>query len=116
MKSIKHARLRRAQKTRYKIATLNVNRLVVHRTNSHIYAQIIDAKGDKVLAQASTLSAKLNIKNGGNIDAAKLIGKEIADQAKIVGINSVAFDRSGFAYHGRVKALADSARENGLDF
>lgn len=116
MKNAKQARLRRAKKTRLKIAELKVNRLVVHKTNSHIYAQIIDGEGVKVLAHASTLSDKLNIKNGGNVEAAKLVGKSIAEQAKSAGVSSVAFDRSGFAYHGRIKALADSARENGLVF
>jgi large subunit ribosomal protein L18 len=90
----------------------------VHRTPCHIYAQIIDKSGGKVLASASTLEADVRgqIKHGGNVEAAKLVGKRIAEKAKNAGITRVAFDRSGFKYHGRVKALADAARENGLDF
>lgn len=111
-------RLRRARKTRAKIAELKVTRLSVHRTNLHIYAQIIAEAGDKVLASASTAEADVRktVKNGGNIDAAAVIGKRIAEKAKKAGITSVAFDRSGYQYHGRVKALADAARENGLSF
>jgi large subunit ribosomal protein L18 len=111
-------RLRRSRKTRAKIAELGVARLCVHRTNSHIYAQIIDATGGKVLASASTLEKELRaqVKNGGNIDAAKMVGQRIAEKAKQAGIEGVAFDRSGFAFHGRVKALADAAREHGLQF
>lgn len=114
----KVARLRRARSTRLKIAELGAVRLVVYKSNSHIYAQVIDEDGVKVLAQASTLSKELSgsIKNGGNVEAAKLVGKDIAEKAKAAGITTVAFDRSGFRYHGRVKALADSARENGLVF
>lgn len=112
------ARQRRARKTRAKIAELKVTRLSVHRTNSHIYAQIIAASGDKVLASASTLEAEIrkSIKNGGNTEAATLIGKRIAEKAKAAGITMVAFDRSGYKYHGRIKALAEAARENGLSF
>ncbi len=112
------ARLRRARKTRAKIAELKVTRLSVHRTNSHIYAQIIAETGDKVLASASTVEAEVrkSIKNGGNAEAASLIGKRIAEKAKAAGITKVAFDRSGYKYHGRIKALADAARENGLSF
>ncbi len=112
------ARLRRARKTRAKIAELKMTRLSVHRTNSHIYAQIIAESGDKVLASASTAEKEVRaeIKNGGNIAAAALIGKRIAEKAKAAGITKVAFDRSGFRYHGRVKALADAARESGLTF
>lgn len=112
------ARQRRARKTRAKIAELKVTRLSVHRTNSHIYAQIIAETGDKVLASASTLEAEVRstIKNGGNADAASLVGKRIAEKAKAAGITKVAFDRSGYKYHGRIKALADAARENGLSF
>jgi len=112
------ARQRRARKTRAKIAELKVTRLSVHRTNSHIYAQIIAETGDKVLASASTLEAEVrsSIKNGGNADAATLVGKRIAEKAKAAGITKVAFDRSGYKYHGRIKALADAARENGLSF
>lgn len=111
-------RLRRARKTRAKIAELKVTRLSVHRTNTHIYAQIIAESGDKVIASASTVEADVrkNIKNGGNVEAAAAIGKLIAEKAKKAGINTVAFDRSGYKYHGRIKALADAARENGLSF
>jgi large subunit ribosomal protein L18 len=111
-------RLRRARKTRAKIAELKVTRLSVHRTNLHIYAQIIAASGDTVLASASTVEADVrkNVKNGGNVEAAAAIGKLIAEKAKKAGITTVAFDRSGYKYHGRIKALADAARENGLSF
>ena len=111
-------RLRRARKTRAKIAELKVTRLSVHRTNTHIYAQIIAETGDKVIVSASTVEADVrkNLKNGGNIEAAALIGKLIAQKAKKAGVTSVAFDRSGYKYHGRIKALADAARENGLSF
>ena len=111
-------RLRRARKTRAKIAELKVTRLSVHRTNTHIYAQIIAETGDKVLACASTVEADVRkiVKNGGNVEAAAAIGKLIAEKAKKAGITTVAFDRSGYKYHGRIKALADAARENGLSF
>ena len=111
-------RLRRARKTRAKIAELKVTRLSVHRTNLHIYAQIIAATGDTVLASASTVEAgvRKKVKNGGNVEAAAAIGKLIAEKAKKAGITIVAFDRSGYKYHGRIKALADAARENGLSF
>jgi len=111
-------RLRRARKTRAKIAELKVTRLSVHRTNTHIYAQIIAETGDKVIVSASTVEADVrkNLKNGGNIEAAALIGKLIAQKAKKAGVTNVAFDRSGYKYHGRIKALADAARENGLSF
>lgn len=111
-------RLRRARKTRAKIAELKVTRLSVHRTNTHIYAQIIAETGDKVIASASTVEADVrkDLKNGGNIAAATLIGKLIAEKAKKAGITTVAFDRSGYKYHGRIKALAEAARENGLSF
>ena len=111
-------RLRRARKTRAKIAELKVTRLSVHRTNTHIYAQIIAETGDKVLASASTVEADVRkkVKNGGNIEAAAAIGKLIAEKAKKAGITTVAFDRSGYKYHGRIKALADAAREHGLSF
>ena len=90
----------------------------MHRTNTHIYAQIIAETGDKVLASASTLEADVRkkVKNGGNVEAAAAIGKLIAEKAKKAGITTVAFDRSGYKYHGRIKALADAARENGLSF
>lgn len=111
-------RLRRARKTRAKIAELKVTRLSVHRTNLHTYAQIIDATGGKVIVSASTVEADVrkNIKNGGNVEAAAAIGKLIAEKAVKAGISTVAFDRSGYKYHGRIKALADAARENGLSF
>ncbi|WP_434779399.1 50S ribosomal protein L18 [Neisseria sp. Ec49-e6-T10] len=112
------SRIRRARKTRAKIAELNMVRLCVFRSNNHIYAQIISAEGDKVLAQASTVQAdvKGQVKSGGNVAAAQLVGKAIAEKAKAVGVDKVAFDRSGFRYHGRVKALAEAAREHGLSF
>jgi large subunit ribosomal protein L18 len=111
-------RKRRGGRTRAKIRELGVNRLTVHRTSQHIYAQVIAPCGSKVLASASTLNKDIrnDVKHGGNVDAAKLIGKLIAERATKVGVNKVAFDRSGFKYHGRVKALADAARENGLQF
>ena len=115
----KHAtRLRRARKTRARIADLKMVRLCVFRTNSHIYAQVISAEGGEVLAQASTLEAEVRdgLKSGGNIEAAALVGKRIAEKAKAAGVEKVAFGRSGFQYHGRVKALAEAARENGLSF
>ncbi|WP_217125735.1 50S ribosomal protein L18 [Hydrogenophilus thiooxidans] len=112
------ARLRRARKTRAKIAQLKKIRLVVYRSNAHMYAQITTSDGSKVLAAASTLSKELRdqVKNGGNVAAAALVGKAIAEKAKALGIESVAFDRSGYLYHGRVKALAEAAREAGLKF
>jgi len=114
----KEARTRRARKTRIRIAEQRTNRLVVSRSNSHIYAQIIAPTGDKVLASASTVEVDVrkDMKNGGNKSAAAAIGKRIADKAKALGIDAVAFDRSGYKYHGRVKALADAAREGGLKF
>ncbi len=113
-----NSRLRRARKTRAKIAELKVNRLCVHRSNGHIYAQIIAESGDKVLASASTLETEVrkNLANGGNVAAAAIIGKRIAEKAKKAGVTTVAFDRSGYKYHGRIKALAEAARENGLSF
>ncbi len=113
-----NSRLRRARKTRAKIAELNKTRLSVHRSNGHIYAQIIAETGDKVLASASTLEVEVrkDITNGGNVAAAAFIGKRIAEKALAAGITTVAFDRSGYKYHGRIKALADAARENGLSF
>ena len=114
----KIARLRRARKTRARIADLKMVRLCVFRTNIHIYAQIISAEGDKVLASASTVEAEVrgSLKSGGNTEAAAVVGKRIAERAKTIGVEKVAFDRSGFQYHGRVKALAEAARENGLSF
>jgi large subunit ribosomal protein L18 len=112
------SRLRRARQTRLKIKEMLVPRLSVHRTNGHIYAQIIDATGSKVLASASSLEKDVRggMANGGNVTAATAIGKRIAEKAKAIGIEQVAFDRSGFRYHGRVKALAEAAREGGLKF
>jgi len=117
----KEARLRRAKKVRIKIRELSFYRLCVYRTPKHIYAQIISPKGDEVIASASTLDKvyrKLmgNSFSSGNIDSAIQVGKNIAIRSLAVGIKKVAFDRSGFKYHGRIKALADAARENGLIF
>ena len=114
----KSARLRRAAKTRAVIRSLGVNRLTVFRTPKHIYAQVITADGSTVLASSSTLDATVRngLKNTGNVDAAKVVGKALAERAIAAGVNNVAFDRSGFKYHGRVKALADAAREAGLQF
>ena len=112
------ARQRRGRKTRARIAQQKTIRLAIHRTNLHIYAQIISADGSSVLASASTLEAEVrkNIGNGGNVAAATLVGQRIAEKAKSAGVTAVAFDRSGNKYHGRVKALADAAREHGLQF
>ena len=112
------ARIRRSRKTRLRIAEQRANRLVVSRSNCHIYAQIIAPEGNRILACASTVEADIrkDIKNGGNKTAAAVIGKRIAEKAKALGIEAVAFDRGGFKYHGRVKALADAAREGGLKF
>lgn len=114
----KEARVRRARKTRAKIAAVKAIRLSVHRTNCHIYAQIISADGGKVLTSASTQEkdVRAQISAGGNAAAAAIVGKRLAEKAKGLGIEKVAFDRSGFRFHGRVKALADAARENGLVF
>lgn len=114
----KQGRLRRAIKTRIHIRELGAYRLCVHKTPRHIYAQIIAPAGDKVLASASTLDKafKENGQYPGNVAAASLIGKNIAERAKAAGITRVAFDRSGFRYHGRIKALAEAAREGGLEF
>lgn len=112
----KVARLRRAKRARAKISELRVNRLTVYRSPRHIYAQVISASGDQVLASASTVEKDLREGATGNVDAASKIGKLIAERAKAAGVEKVAFDRSGYAYHGRVKALADAAREGGLDF
>ena len=109
-------RLRRARQTRAKIAELRAVRLTVHRTNGHIYAQVIDASGSKVLAAASTVEKEIGIKNGGNVKAAVEVGKRIAERAKKAGVEAVAFDRSGYKFHGRIKALAEAAREAGLKF
>lgn len=112
------ARMRRARKTRARIAEASTARLTVFRSNSNIYAQIIDASGGKVLVSASTLESDVrkDTPNGGNKAAAGVVGKRIAEKAKSLGIEKVAFDRAGFRYHGRLKALAEAARENGLKF
>ncbi|GLX87180.1 50S ribosomal protein L18 [Thalassotalea loyana] len=114
----KTSRLRRAKRARAKISELGANRLVVHRTPRHIYAQLIAASGSEVIAAASTLDkeVKASVEKTGNIEAAQAVGKAIAERAKAKGVESVAFDRSGFRYHGRVKALAEAAREAGLQF
>ena len=118
MESKQEARQRRARQTRAKIAELKRMRLTVHRSNTHIYAQVIDATGGKVVATASSLDAELRkaLPNGGNIKAAAVVGKRIAEKAREKGVEAVAFDRSGYRYHGRVKALAEAAREAGLKF
>jgi len=112
----KQSRLRRARRTRAKISELGVYRLCIHRTPRHTYAQVISPDGGKVVASASTLESdvKSDLKSTGNIEAAEKIGQLIAERAKASGVDRVAFDRSGFQYHGRVKALADAARESGL--
>lgn len=117
MLSKKEQRLRRARQTRIRIAKQGVARLTVHRTNQHIYATVISGDGAKVLASASTVESEVrgSVK-GGSADAASAIGKRIAEKAKAAGVEKVAFDRAGFAYHGRVKALAEAAREAGLQF
>ena len=114
----KDARTRRARQTRLRIAEQRATRLVVNRSNCHIYAQIVAPEGDRVLASASTLEGDMrkDVKNGGNAAAAVIVGKRIAERAKAIGIERVAFDRSGFRFHGRVKALAEAAREAGLKF
>lgn len=115
----KQARLRRARQTRLKIRELRVGRLTVFRTNTHIYANIIDATGGNVIASASTVEAELRTQLGGkgsNTDAAAAVGRRIAEKALKAGVESVAFDRAGYRYHGRVKALAEAAREAGLKF
>ncbi|HEB99057.1 MAG TPA: 50S ribosomal protein L18 [Thiotrichales bacterium] len=114
----KSARLRRARRARAKIRELGAYRLCIHRTPRHMYAQVLAPEGDKVVAAASTLEKELrsSLEKTGNIDAAAAVGRAIAEKAKAAGITKVAFDRSGFKYHGRVKALADAAREAGLEF
>ena len=116
--STENPRLRRAKKSRAKMAELNVTRLTVYRSNSNIYAQIIDGNNNRVIATASTTEAevKKTLKNTSNKDAAIAIGKRIAEKAVKAGVKEIAFDRSGYKYHGRIKALAESARENGLTF
>lgn len=110
------SRLRRARKSRQRMRTQGVNRLSVHRTPRHIYAQVFAPAGDTVLASASTLDSSLRSGATGNMDAASAVGQLLAERAKAAGIEKVAFDRSGFKYHGRVKALAEAAREGGLEF
>ena len=110
------ARVRRARRSRAKMRELGVYRLSVHRTPRHIYAQVISPAGDRVLASASTLDKDLRGGSTGNAEAATAVGKLIAERARAAGVSRVAFDRAGFRYHGRVKALADGAREGGLEF
>ena len=116
------SRQRRARATRARIKLQKVNRLSIHRTNLHIYASIISADGGRVLVSASTVEREVRDQlaaaksNGGNVNAAKIIGTRIAEKAKAAGIESCAFDRSGYRYHGRVAALAEAAREAGLKF
>ncbi len=117
----KGQRLRRSRQTRIRIANQGVARLTVSRTNLHIYASVISGCGTKIIAAASTAEADVRKSlgatgKGGNVNAAQVIGKRIAEKAKAAGVEKVAFDRAGFAYHGRVKALADAAREAGLQF
>ncbi len=110
------SRLRRARRARVHIRGLGVNRLSVHRTPRHIYAQVIAPTGDTVLASASTLDTSLRGGNTSNAEAAAAVGKLVAERAKAAGVEKVAFDRGGYKYHGRIKALADAARESGLEF
>jgi len=115
----KTSRIRRSVKTRAKLKRLGKTRLCVYRTPRHIYVQLIDETGSQVLASASTVEASVKEQiagYSGNVDAAAIVGKVIAERAKAKGVTDVSFDRSGFKYHGRVKALADAARENGLNF
>ena len=118
MKTRKDARLRRARKTREQIKRLAVNRLCVFRSPKHLYAQIIEPAAGHVLVSASTTESEIRsqLNNGGNVGAATLLGKHLAQKATGLGVRRVAFDRSGYKYHGRIKALADAARENGLEF
>ena len=112
----KETRLRRARKARLKMRELEAVRLCVYRSSQHIYAQVVSADGAKVLVSASTVEKDLRSGATGNVEAAKKVGLLVAERAKAAGITQVAFDRSGFKYHGRVKALADAAREGGLEF
>ena len=118
MRDKNEARVRRARQTRLKIREIGAVRLTVHRTNSHIYAQLTSSAGDRVLASASTVEkvVREQLKNGGNRKAAEAVGARIAQKAKQAGIEAVAFDRAGYRYHGRVKALAEAARAGGLKF
>ncbi len=115
----KQARQRRSKATRARISRLGVTRLAVHRSNTHIYATIFDGAGERVLASASSVEAEVRAQlqgHGGNVGAAQIVGRRIAEKARAAGIEQVAFDRGGFQYHGRVKALAEAAREAGLKF
>lgn len=116
--SKKTDRIRRARKARARIKQLGVNRLCVYKTPRHVYAQVIAPNGSEVLASASSLDKEIKgqIKYSGNVEAATTVGKILAERAKKAGISKVAFDRSGFKYHGRIKALADAAREQGMEF
>ena len=116
MQEKKASRLRRARRGRMKMRELGMDRLSVNRTSRHIYAQVISPDGGRVLASASTLDATLRKGATGNVDAATKVGSLLAERAKAAGITQVAFDRSGYKYHGRVKALAEAAREGGLEF
>ena len=118
MNAKKTNRIRRAKRTRAKISELGAFRLSVHRTPKHIYAQVISPEDNKVIASASTTQKEVAsaLKYTGNVDAATVVGKMIAEKSKTAGVTKVSFDRAGFKYHGRVKALADAARENGLQF
>lgn len=118
MPNLKNKRSVRAKKTRILIANSGNIRLSIHRSNSHIYAQLIDDKNSKTVTSASSLELKNEGKKnpGGNVAGAAIIGKKIAEKAKEFGISKIAFDRSGYKYHGRIKALAEAARENGLIF
>lgn len=116
MSDKKTSRLRRALRARSKMKELGASRLSVHRSSQHIYAQVIGPDGDKVLASASTLDKDLRSGKTSNTEAAASVGTLIAERAKAAGVTEVAFDRSGFKYHGRVKALAEAAREGGLQF
>ena len=114
----KSSRMRRARKTRARIRELGVDRLCVHRTPRHIYAQVTTPDGSRVLAAASSVQPDIRgqVNSTGNVEAATEVGRAIAEKAKAAGVSRVAFDRSGFRYHGRVRALAEAARENGLEF
>lgn len=116
MSDKKESRLRRARRARSKIRELGATRLCVYRTPRHIYAQVISADGNQVLASASTLDVSLRSGSTGNVSAAASVGELVATRAREAGVQQVAFDRSGFKYHGRIKALADAARANGLEF
>lgn len=118
MKDKKESRLRRARRTRYKIRELGAHRLTVHRTPRHIYAQIIAPDAGTTVAAASTVEKAIaqDLDATGNVEAARKVGQAIAERARAAGITAVAFDRAGFKYHGRIKALADAAREAGLEF